>query len=75
MESRIREGKKRHKNIYDYIKKNMDGFHGDFRISTTDLSEKEPGAILVLIHPLDKDGETADFILHEDGREEYTDTL
>ncbi len=61
-----------YKNIHEYLKKNMDGFHGDFAVAVTDLSEKEPGAVLVCIHPDGKDGETADFILYPDGREEYT---
>ena len=61
-----------HKNIYDYIKQNMEHFHGEFAVAVTDLSEKEAGAVLLTIHPVNKNGETADFIMHNDGREEYT---
>ena len=61
-----------YKNIYDYIAKNMDNMHGDFTVSVTDISEKEPDMLLVTINPADLDGETADFYLHVDGREEYT---
>lgn len=60
-----------YKNIYDYIAKNMDNMHGDFTVSVTDISEKEPDMLLVTIHPADRDGETADFYLYADGREEY----
>ena len=59
-------------NIYEYIAKNMDHFHGDFTVAVTDMSEKEPGLLLLTIYPTGKDGETADFYMHADGREEYT---
>lgn len=61
-----------YKNIYDYIAKNMDNMHGDFTITATDVSEMEPDMLLATIHPADRDGDTADFYLHADGREEYT---
>lgn len=61
-----------YKNIADYIKKNMDGLHGEFAVVVTDMSEREEGCLCVTIHPADKDGETADFFLHPDGSEEYT---
>lgn len=62
----------KYENIYDYIAKNMESMHGDFAVSVTDISEKEPNMLLATIHPADWDGETADFYLHADGREEYT---
>lgn len=65
----------KYENIYDYIAKNMDNMHGDFSVAVTDLSEKEPDMLLATIHPVDRDGETADFYLHVDGREEYVTTL
>lgn len=60
-----------YKNIADYIRKNMDHLHGEFSISVTDMREKEPDLFQMLIHPANKNGETADFYLHADGREEY----
>ena len=68
----IPESDAKYKNIYDYIAKNMENTHEDFTVSVTDVSEKEPDMILITIHPADRDGETADFYLHADGREEYT---
>lgn len=65
----------RYKSISDYIRNNMENLHGEFTITATDLSEKEEGCILTTIHPRDKDGETADFILYTDGREEYTNSI
>ena len=62
----------KYKNIYDYIVKNMDNMHGDFTVTVTDVSEKETNMLLATIHPADRDGNTADFYLHSDGREEYT---
>lgn len=62
----------KYENIYDYIAKNMESMHGDFAVSVTDISEKEPNMLLATIHPADWDGDTADFYLHADGREEYT---
>lgn len=62
----------KYKNIYDYIAKNMESMHGDFAASVTDISEKEPDTLLATIRPADRDGETADFYLYADGREEYT---
>ena len=59
-------------NIYDYLKQNMDGWSGRFTVAVTDMSEMEPGMVLATIHPEDRDGQTADFYLHADGREEYT---
>ena len=61
-----------YKNIYEYIAKNMDHMHGDFAVAVTDMSEMEPGMLLLTIHPENKDGETADFYMHADGREEHT---
>lgn len=61
-----------YKNIYDYIAKNMESMHGDFTVTVTDVSEMEPDMLLATIHPSDRDGDTADFYLHADGREEYT---
>ena len=62
----------KYENIYDYIAKHMESMHGDFTIAVTDVSEKEPDMLLATIHPADRDGDTADFYLHADGREEYT---
>ena len=62
----------KYENIYDYIAKNMESMHGDFAVSVTDISEKESNMLLATIHPADWDGDTADFYLHADGREEYT---
>lgn len=62
----------KYENIYDYIAKNMESMHGDFAVSVTDISEKEPDMLLATILPADRDGETADFYLYADGREEYT---
>lgn len=62
----------KYENIYDYIAKNMESMHGDFAVSVTDISEKEPDMLLATIRPADRDGETADFYLYADGREEYT---
>ena len=70
----IREHAK-YENIYDYIAKNMEDMHGDFSVSVTDVSEREPDMLLVTIHPESKSGETADFYLHADGREEYTEIV
>lgn len=64
-----------YKNIYEYIAKNMDHFHGDFTVAVTDMSEKEPDLLLLTIHPEGKDGETADFYMYADGREEYTNFI
>lgn len=61
-----------YKNIYDYIAKNMDNMHGNFSVSVTDISEIEPDMIMFSIRPTDHNGDTADFYLHADGREEYT---
>ena len=72
---KIIECSKKYENIYDYIAKNMDNFHGDFAVSVTDMSEKEADLLLATIHPADRDGNTADFYLHVDGREEYTEIL
>lgn len=65
----------KYKNLYDYIAKNMDNFHGDFAVSVTNMSEKEADLLLATIHPAERDGNTADFYLHVDGREEYTEML
>lgn len=62
-------------NIYDYIAKNMKSMHGDFSVAVTDMSEKEPDLLLAAIHPADRNGDTADFFLHADGREEYTELV
>lgn len=61
-----------YKNIYDYIAKNMNNMHGDFSVTVTDISEREPDMLLVTIRPADCEGDTADFYMHADGREEYT---
>ena len=68
----IPESDAKYKNIYDYIAKNMESMHGDFTVTVTDVSEMEPDMLLATIHPKDRDGDTADFYLHADGREEYT---
>ncbi|MDO5539391.1 MAG: hypothetical protein Q4F83_04875 [Eubacteriales bacterium] len=65
----------KYKNIYDYIAKNMENMHGDFAIAVTDVSEVEADMLLVSIHPAGTDGDTAEFYLHADGREEYTETV
>ena len=39
--------------FYDYIAKNMNGFCGDFTVTVTDVSEKEPDMLLATIHPAD----------------------
>lgn len=69
------ESNVKYENIYDYIAKNMDSMHGDFYVAVTDISEKEPDMLLLTIHPADRDGDTADFYLHADGREEYTTSV
>lgn len=61
-----------YKNVYEYIKKNMDHLHGDFTVAVTDMSEMDPDMLLLTIHPEGKDGETADFYMHSDGRERFT---
>ena len=63
-----------YKSIADYVRKKMNGLCGDFEIVATDLSEKEPGCILATVHPIGRDGDTADFVLYPDGREEYTES-
>lgn len=60
------------KNIYDYFVKNMGSCNGEFTVSVTDMSEKESYMLLATIHPVGMDGDTADFYLHQDGREEHT---
>lgn len=62
-----------YENIYDYIAKNMDGMHGDFIISVTDVSEVEADMILAVVCPSNSDGNTSDFYLHADGREEWVE--
>ena len=62
----------KYKNIYDYIAKNMNDQCGDFTVTVTDISEREQDLLLATIHHTDRDGDTADFYLHADGREEYT---
>lgn len=65
-----------YKTISDYIKKTMEErrktgkLHGDFLISATDFSEKGDGCVLVMIHPHGEDGDTADFVIYPDGKEE-----
>lgn len=61
--------------MYEYIKNNMNGFSGRFAMAVTDFGEKEPGALLITVNPQDRDGDTADFILYPDGREEYTELI
>lgn len=60
------------KNIYDYFVKNMGNCNGEFTVSVIDMSEKESYMLLATIHPVGMDGDTADFYLHQDGREEHT---
>ena len=60
------------KNIYDYFVKNMGNCNGEFTVSVTDMSEKESYMLLVAIHPKGRNTDTADFYLHQDGREEHT---
>lgn len=62
-----------YENIYDYVAKNMDGMHGDFTISVTDVSEIEADMLLAVVRSSNSDGNTADFYLHADGREEWVD--
>lgn len=62
-------------NIYDYIAKNMKSMHGDFSVAATDMSENEPDLLLATFHPVDRNGDTAHFYLHADGREEYTEMV
>lgn len=59
-------------NIYDYMAKNMEDYHGDFRVSVTDVSEREPNMLLMAIEP-ENGGESASFYLHADGTEEYVE--
>lgn len=63
---------RKYENIADFIRQNMEELHGDFKIAVTDHSETEEGCLLATIHPEDRNGDTADFYLHVDGREEYT---
>ena len=65
----------KYENIYDYIAKNMNAFHGEFSMEVTDMSEKETDMLLASIHPSGRNGESADFFLHVDGREEYTEMM
>lgn len=65
----------KYENLTDFIRKNMDGYHGDFIVAATDMSEKEEGCICVTIYPGEKDGDTADFLIYPDGKEEYTTLL
>ncbi len=60
------------KNIYEYVVKNMGKCNGEFVISVKDMSEKESYMLLATIHPKCNDADTADFYLHQDGREEHT---
>lgn len=53
--------------MYDYIKCNMDGWHGDFTAAVTDLSEREEGALLMSIWK-NGSGKPVDFIMYADGR-------
>lgn len=71
----ILECNEKYENIYDYIAKNMESMHGEFSISVTDMSEKEPDMLLAAIQPVNRSGNTADFYLHVDGREEYTEMV
>ena len=59
------------KNLYEYLAKNMDGYHGDFTVAVTDMSDMEPDMLMLTIHPTYCDGQTADFLMHVDGREEF----
>ena len=69
----IIECSEKYESIYDYISRNMESVHGEFTVSVTDMSEMEPDMLLATIHPVNGDGNTADFYLHADGREEYTE--
>lgn len=60
------------KNIYEYIVKKMGKCNGDFELHVADMSEKESYMLLVAIHPKGRNTDTADFYLHQDGREEHT---
>ena len=60
------------KNIYEYLTRNMGNCNGEFTVSVTDMSEKESYMLLATIHPVGRDEETADFYLHQNGREEHT---
>ena len=71
----IIECSEKYENIYDYVSRNMECMHGEFKVSVTDISEMEPDMLLATIRPSDRDGETADFYLHVDGREEYTELV
>lgn len=64
----------KYKNIADYIRKNTK-MHGDYSITVTDISEKSDEMLLVTIHPVGIDGDTADFFIHNDGTEEYITEL
>lgn len=51
----------------------MTNFHGEFTIAVTDMIDLEPGLLFISIHPTNRDGETASFYMHSDGREESVD--
>ena len=61
--------------ITDYIRKNMNGNCGDFMITATEMSERKEGCIAVCIHPHGVNGDTADFLIHPDGSEEFTELI
>jgi len=64
-----------YKNLYEYIAKNMDGSSGRFAAAVTDMSEMEPDMLLLTVHQPERDGKAADFYLHVDGREEFSEAL
>lgn len=49
----------------------MNGFHEDFIVSVTDMSEMEPDMLMATICPIGKSCKTIDFYLHVDGSEEH----
>lgn len=58
------------KNLYEYLAKNMDAWHGDFTVAVTDMSDAEPDMLMLTIQPVGHADQTANFLMHVDGREE-----
>lgn len=64
-----------YENIQAYLNKNMDGPMERFSVTVRKVEGKEPGLLHLMIHPENRSGETADFMLHTDGMEKHTHSL
>ncbi|MEG2176914.1 MAG: hypothetical protein RRY97_08595 [Oscillibacter sp.] len=62
-------------NVRAYLDRNTDGSMDRFAVTATRQGDKEPGLLHLMIHPEGRSGETADFLLHADGTEEFTQKL